>query len=307
MGGLDASAAAEVVRVGFLQAEAPNEVVDAFKAGMRDLGYSEGRNLVIEERWAKGNLDNLPRLAKELVDLRVNIIVTGTTPALIAASNATKTVPIVIGSSADPAATGLVASLARPGGNITGLTIVLDDLCIKRLEILKELVPSVRRVAVLWSSSNPVWQRMITKMEQTAPRLGMRIEQFDVRRPDSLQSTLNAIAARKPDALYVFEDPILNSHVAQIQAFALRNRLPTLYGRHDYVRDGGLVSYAADFEDMYRRAAGFVDRILKGADPAVLPIEQPTKFNLAVNVKTARALNITIPESIMLRATEVIQ
>ena len=304
---LNAVAGSETVHVGFLAGQAPDPLIESFRAGMRERGYFEGRNLVIDERWASGNFDELPRMAQELVDLKVDVIVTVSTPALAAASKSTKTIPIVIAASADPVASGFVASLGRPGGNITGLTLMLDELSTKRLEILKELAPRVKRVAVLWSSSNPVYERMIGQMKKTAPTLGMQIDAIKVRRPSELDAALKSVAAHKADALYVFEDPIFGTEEQKIITFAAQARLPAIYGAQQFVRHGGLLSYAPSFEDLFKRAAGFVDRILKGAKPAELPIEQPTQFRLSINLKAAEAANIAIPQSILLRADEVIR
>ena len=304
---LPAVAGTEIIHVGFLGGEAPDPLIDSFRAGMRERGYVEGRNLLIEERWASGNFAQLPRMAQELVDLKVDIIVTVSTPALAAASKSTKTIPIVIAASADPVGSGFVASLAQPGGNITGLTLMLDELSIKRLEILKELAPRVKRVAVLWSSSNPVWERMIAKMERTAPALGLQIDAVKVGRPSELDSALRSVATRKADAMYVFEAPIFGSEDKKIIKFATEAKLPAIYGAQQFVKRGGLVCYAPSYEDLFKRAAGFVDRIVKGAKPAELPIEQPTQFRLSLNLKAAEAANIAIPESILLRADEVIR
>jgi putative ABC transport system substrate-binding protein len=305
--GVDAVALADTVRIGFLGAEAPDPLIGSFRAGMRERGYVEGRNLVIEERWASGDFEQLPRLARELIDLKVDAIVTVSTPALAAASKATKTIPIVIAASADPVASGFVASLARPGGNITGLTLMLDELSTKRLEILKELAPHVKRVAVLWSAGNPVYRRMLAKMEEAAPGLDMQIDAIKVRRVNDLESALRTVTAHQADALYVFEDPIFGTEQERIIKFAAQARLPAIYGAQQFVEHGGLVCYAPSFEDLFRRAAGYVDRILKGAKPAELPIEQPTVFRLSVNLKAAQAAHIAVPESILLRADEVIR
>jgi len=304
---IGARAETKTVHVGFLGAEAPDPLIESFRAGMRERGYIEGSNLLIEERWASGNFNELPRMAQQLVDRKVDIIVTVSTPATAAASRSTKTIPIVIAASSDPVASGLVASLGRPGGNITGLTLMLDELSTKRLEILKELAPRVKRVAVLWSSSNPAYERMIAQMEKTAPTLGIQIDPIKVRRPSELDSALKSVVAHKADALYVFEDPIFGTEEKKIIKFAAQARLPAIYGAYQFVKHGGFVCYAPSYEDLFKRAAGFVDRILKGAIPADLPIEQPTKFELVVNLRTAKALGITIPQSILLRADEVIR
>jgi putative ABC transport system substrate-binding protein len=297
----------QVVRVGFLRAEAPDVRLDYFRNGMRKLGYVEGRNLVIEQRWASGNLERLPGLARELVDLKVDIIVVTSTPGTAAVKNATKTIPVVIAASADPVASGLVESLGRPGGNITGLTLMLDELSTKRLEVLKEIAPNVKRPALLWSASNPVYARMIPRMVREASDLGMQLEPVKVHRPSELDTALKMVIDKNADALYVFEDPVTLAGVAKIVAFAAQARLPAVYGEIEFVRHGGLVSYAPSHEYLFERAAWYVDRILKGAKPADFPIEQPSAFSLGVNLKAANALKLPIPQSILLRADEVIR
>ena len=304
---LDASSADRTVRIGFLRAEAPDVRLKYFKEGMRELGYVEGQNFIVEERWGNGNYDELPHLARDLVGLGVDVIVTSTTPGAAAASGATKTIPIVIAGSADPVAGGLVASLARPGGNITGLTIMLDDIIAKRLQVLKELVPRAKRIAVLWPATNPVYARIIQAMEQTAADQGVRLETIKVLRYSALDAGLKAVVTRHADALYIFEDPIFISGADKIIDFAAKNRLPAIYGAREFGTHGGLVSYGTNHEHLFKRAAWFVDRILRGTKPAELPIEQPAEFELVVNLKTAMALGLTIPEPILLRANEVIR
>ena len=307
----DASLASDTAKgtahIGFLRAEAPDTSLESFRRGMRELGYIEGRNLVIEQRWANGKYDDLPRLAQELVDLKVDVILTASTPAALAAQRATRTIPIVIARGADPVASGLVASLARPGGNVTGLTSMVDELSTKRLELLKEVVPGIVHVAVLWSVGNPTHGPLRKRMDAIAPNLKLKLAPVNVINPSELDHALGKIAARNPDALYVFEDPVFSSNSAKIIGFAAKHRLPAIYGGVEFVRDGGLISYAPSFDAMFKRAAGYVDKILKGATPGDLPIERPTKIELVVNLKTAKVLGITIPESILLRADEVIR
>ncbi len=304
---LASDTAKPTAHIGFLRAEAPDTSLESFRSGMRDLGYVEGRNLVIEQRWAKGKYDDLPRLAQELVDLKVEVILTASTPAALAAQRATRTIPIVIARGADPVASGLVASLARPGGNVTGLTSMVDELSTKRLELLKEVVPGIVHVAVLWVAGNPTHAPLRRRMDAIAPNLKLKLAAVIVINPSDLDQALGKIAAGNPDALYVFEEPVFSSNSAKIIGFAAKYRLPAIYGGVEFVRDGGLISYAPSFDAMFKRAAGYVDKILKGANPADLPIERPTKFELVVNLKTAKALGITIPESILLRADEVIR
>jgi putative ABC transport system substrate-binding protein len=299
--------ATKVFHIGFLRPDAPDFLLDAFREGLRDLGYIEGKNIVIEPRWASGHYDEVPALADELVRMNVDIIVTSATPGAMAAKRATNTIPIVIASSADPVASGIVASLAHPGGNITGLTLMNDELAIKRLEILKETVPRISRVAVLWSTSNPTYARMIEKIKAAAPLIKFQVEVVKVASPEGLDQALSEVKKSHVDSIFVFEDPVFRANSARIVKFAARNRLSAVYGGSEFVHDGGLMSYGPSHADMFRRAAGYVDRILRGAKPGDLPIEQPTKFELVVNLKTAKALGITIPQSILLRADEVIR
>ena len=303
---IEAWADSKIVRVGFLRAEAPDNLFEPFKRGLQDLGYVEGRNLVIEQRWAHGKYNDLPRLAKELVDLKVQVIFASCTPCALAARAATQTIPIVT-VSGDPVSMGLAASLARPGGNITGFTLFLDEISVKRLEVLKEAVPTVTRVVVLWVASNPFWEGIVERMSKAAPGLGMRVRALKVLDPDGVAPALDGIVGQRVDALVVFEDPVLRDASPQILAFAAKHRLPAIYGGAGFVRRGGFISYGPNFDDLFRRAAGYVDRILKGARPADLPIEQPSTFELAVNQATARALGIAVPNSILLRADEVIR
>ncbi len=301
----------KVVHIDFLRPDAPDFLLDAFREGLRELGYIEGKNVVIESRWASGHYDKLPALADELVRLKVDIIVTSATPGAMAAKNATSTIPIVIASSSDPVASRVVASLAHPGGNITGLTLMLDDLAIKRLEILKETVPNISRVAVLWSTSNPTYARMIEKIKLAAPLIKLQLDVVKVASAERLGQALSEVNKSHADAMFVFEDPVFRADSTRIVKFAAKSRLPTVYGGSEFVHAGGLMSYGPSHADMFRRAAVYVDKILKGVKPADLPIEQPTKFelvvNLVVNLKTAKALGITIPESILVRADEVIR
>ena len=301
---LAADPTTRTVHVGLLMPGMPNAVFDAFVEGMNSRGYVDGKNLVIEQRWAKGRFEDLPRLAKELVDLKVDIIVTATIDAARAAQQATKTIPIIIASSADPVASGLVTSLARPGGNVTGLTVMLEELGAKRLELLKEVAPKTRRVAIL---SNLIIESLRKPVEAVAPRLKLHVDFITVSKPADLDVALDRIARGRYDGILVFEDPIIWTSQLQITTFATAHKLPGVYGGVKFVRSGGLISYGPDLLEMFRRAADYADKVLKGANPAELPIEQPTKFELVVNLKTAKALGITIPESVLLRADEVIK
>ena len=303
-----ADTATKTARVGFLRTEAPDELFAPFREGMRELGYVEGRNLVIEQRWAYGKYGDLPRLAQELVDLKVEVIFAWSTPCTQAALRATQTIPIVT-VSGDPVGMGFAKSLARPGGTVTGMTLMLDELSTKRLELLKELAPGISSVTVLWAAENPFWERtgILNRMKQAGLALGMRVDAVKVTGSDQIEQVLGALRQHRHHGLYVFEDPLLRDHAAKIIAFAAKHRIPAIYGGANYVRNGGLMSYAPSFADLFKKAAGYVARILAGADPAGLPIHQPTEFELSVNLKTAKAMGFTIPESILVRATEVIR
>jgi putative ABC transport system substrate-binding protein len=297
----------DMLRIGFLRAEAPDNLIDSFRDEMHHLGYIAGHNLVIEQRWAYGQYDKLPELAADLVRMKVDMIVTASTPASLAAKRASSTVPIIIAASADPVANHLVASLAHPGGNITGFTIMLEELAIKRLEVLKETVPRLSCVTVLWSAANPAYEGIVEQMKRAAPGLKLRMETIKVITPGQLQQALAKVTQLRCDSLYVFEDAIFRSNGAAIAQFALKAHLPSIYGGKELLSDGGMMSYGPNYPDLFRRAALVADRIFKGAKPGDLPIEQPTKFELVVNLKTAKALGIKIPESVLLRADEVIR
>jgi putative tryptophan/tyrosine transport system substrate-binding protein len=295
-----------VPHIGFLRAEAPDAFLDAFRDGLRSVGYEDGKTVVIEPRWAHGYLDRLPALAAELVRMKVDVIVTASTPATLAAKRATSTIPIVIASSGDPVASGIVSSLARPGGNVTGQTLLLEEVAIKRLELLKEAVPKISRVAILWSSRNPVYAPIVEHIERAAPGVKVQVNIIAVRSPAELKSALAHVKSSHCDALYVFEDPVFRSS-SVVMDFAANARLPAIYGGSEFVARGGMLSYGPDTTEMFRHVAVYVEKILKGAKAGDLPIEQPTKFELAVNLKTARALGITIPQQILVRADKVIQ
>jgi len=305
-GGVYADDAARSAHIGFLRAEAPDSLFAPFRDGMRDVGYVEGHNLVIEQRWANGNYADLPQLAQELVDLKVDVIFATCTVCTTAARQATRTIPIVT-VSGDPVGMGFVASLSRPGGNVTGLTLLLDELSVKRLELLKEMAPGVSRVGVPWVAENPIWKRLISAMERKAPALGMHIEVVKVGGPRQIKAALDTLLGRRSDALYIFEDPVLRGESSQIIAFAVKHHLPAVYGGVEYIRSGGLVSYAPSFDRLFRMAAGYVAQILAGAKPETMPVQQPTEYELVVNLKAAKAIGLTIPESVLLRASEVIR
>jgi putative ABC transport system substrate-binding protein len=298
-----------VARIGFLgpaSASATASWVEALRAGLRDLGYQDGKNIVFEFRWAEGNDDRLPELAADLVRLRVDVLVTYGTPGTRAAKGATTTIPIVMAVSGDAVATGLILSLARPGANITGSTIFNPELCAKRLELLKEALPPIRRVAILLNPDNPVSGPNLRASEMTAASLGLELQQFQARGPKDVEDALMAMASRPVDAIAIFEDAILFANTKSIAKNALAQRLPSI-GYLDLTDAGGLMAYGVDFPETFRRAALFVDKILKGAKPSELPVEQPTRFKLVLNLKTAKALGLDIPLHLQQRADEVIE
>jgi putative ABC transport system substrate-binding protein len=275
---------------------------------LRDLGYIEGQNIVIEWRFAEGKLDRLPELAAELVLLKVDVIIAGGGSVIArAAKTATTAIPIVMTNVEDPVATGLVTSLARPGGNVTGLTALVRDLSAKRLQLLREIVPNVSRVAVLWNSSYPEKAREFDETQAAARTLSIQLLALKVQRPDEIDAALDSAARDRCGALVTLPDPLTNTHGPRIVVQALKRRLPTMFTQRPPIDAGGLISYGPSYADLFRRAAGYVDRILKGAKPGDLPVEQPTKFELVINMKTAKALGLTIPQSLLLRADHVIE
>jgi len=306
---VEAQQAGKVYRIGFLgTASASGEAnrVEALRAGLRDLGYVEGKNIVIEDRWAEGKYDRLPDLVAELVALKVDVIVTtGGTPPALAAKQATTTIPIVMTGVGDAVATGLVSSLARPGGNVTGLTDLVPELMAKRLELLKEAIPRAGRVAVLSNPDNPSGVGVFKAMEVTARSLKVELQKFGVRGPNEFENAFSAMAKSGIDAVVVTQDSIFNANVKTIADLAAKKRLPSA-GTKEFSEAGGSIGYGMNFPDNSRRAAYFVDKILKGAKPADLPVEQPTKFELVINLKTAKTLGLTIPQSLLVRADKII-
>ena len=302
---------AKIARVGFLYPGFPDGVgsvgLRALRDGLHELGYVEGKNLQLELRWGEGKIERLPALATELVQLKVDVIVAATSPSVVAARQATRTIPIVMPTSSDPAGDGLVASLAHPGGNITGLSIMSPELGEKRIQMLKELFPRVSHpMAVLW---NPDYVGMRARFEQarvSAPAVGLTVRSVEVRDTRELDAAFEAITREHPEALLLLVDPFTFSQRSRIVEFAAEQRIPAMYETSDFVDVGGLISYGPIVADQYRRAAAYVDKILRGAKPADLPIEQPTKFELAINMRAAKALGIKFPESI-LRADKVIE
>ena len=302
---------ARVAHVGYLgnsSLSLEGDLVDAFRQGLRELGYIEGRNIVIEYRWAEGRYDRFPELVSDLVRIKADVIVTAGTPGALAAKQATKTIPIVMMVAGDAVGTGLVASLARPGGNVTGSTTIVQELEGKRLELLKEVVPGLSRVAILANPTNPVNPIVLKQTRLAAAALHLKLEPIvDVKAIAELEQAFTTISSSRPDGLILIADRFLLAERARIVAFAEKHRLPTMYPYGEMVRDGGLMSYAPSYPDLFRRAASYVDKILKGAKPAELPVEQPNKFELVINLNAARALGLTFPATLLRRADEVIR
>jgi putative ABC transport system substrate-binding protein len=299
-------------RIGYLGTSSPSlerHLIDAFRQRLRELGHVEGENTTIEYRWAEGRDDRLPSLAVELVRLNPDVIVTSGTPGTLAVKQATHTIPIVFASSGNPVHSSLVASYARPGGNVTGFTILGPDLEGKRLELLGETVSGLSRVAVLWNPTNPgLTAGYYQQMRAAATVLGVTVQVVaEVHRPDDLKNAFSAIASARPEAMFVLADRLLLAHRMQIVQFAATNRLPGMYPYREYVDVGGLMSYAPSNIDLFRRTAIYVDRILKGTKPADLPVEEPTKFELIINLKTAKELGLEVPPTLLARADEVIE
>jgi putative ABC transport system substrate-binding protein len=304
----EAQQPAGIPRIGFLflsTASVQSARVEVFRQRLREVGYVEGKNILIESRYADGKLDRLPDLAAELVRLKVDVIVT-TGLAVSAAKTASSTIPIVFAAAGDPVGSGLVASLARPGGNITGLSLMLPDLDGKRLELLKESFPKVARVARLWVSGTR-GNLFFTEMEATAKALGVKLQSLEVRGLDDFDSAFARAKRDGAQALITNDHPLVNIRQRQVLDFTAKNRLPAIYPTSEFVEAGGLMSYAPNYTELYRRAADFVDRILKGAKPADLPVEQPTKFEFIVNLKAAKQIGLTIPQKVLARADKVIK
>jgi len=300
---------AKVPLIGFLglaSASSSARQLESFRAGLRDLGYRESQNVVIDYRWADGEYERLSDLANELVRLRVDILVTHGTPGALAAKRATATIPIVVATSADAIALGLVESLARPGGNVTGSTFLVPEVNAKRLEMFKEPFPRTGHMAVLVNPNNPAMGPIIQAMKRTAKSLKMELQQFPVRGPNEFAAAFSSMTSSRVDAVAIIEEPMFQANAGVLAGLAMQKRLPSA-GFKEFAEAGGLLGYGADIIRLFRRAAYFVDRILKGAKPADLPIEQPTKFELVINLKTAKALGLTIPPSVLGRADQVIE
>jgi putative ABC transport system substrate-binding protein len=279
-------------------------LAEAFREGLRELGYVEGKNIIIEYRYGEGRMERLPGLAADLVRLKVDIIVTGGRPSTRAAKQATSTIPIVMAAAGNPVGNRFVASLARPGGNITGLTTMRGDLTGKRLELLKETASKISRVAVLWG---PPAASNFKIAEGAARLLGLELQSLEVRGPEDLEGAFRAATKERAQALVALRNPAIFNERKRIAELAIKNRLPAIYDDREFVEAGGLMSYGTNQADLYRRAATYVDRILRGAKPADLPVEQPTKFELIVNLKTAKQIGLTIPQSVLYRADKVIK
>jgi putative ABC transport system substrate-binding protein len=301
---------AKIPRIGFLGATSPSIIparLEAFRQGLRELGYVEGKNIHIEYRWAEGKFDRLPNLASELVRLKVDMIVTGGPMDTRTAKEATSTIPIVMTWDQDPVGSGLVASLARPGGNVTGLSILAPKISGKQLELLKEIVPGLSRVAYLGNSTEPGNAQALRETETAARAFAVQIQYLDVLAPKDIEPAFRAASKGRAHAVLVLTSPVVNSQRTQVVDFAAKNRLPAIYHRRQFVEDGGLMSYGVSQTDLDRRAATYVDKILKGAKPADLPVEQPTKFELVVNLKAAKQIGLTIPPNVLARADRVIR
>jgi putative ABC transport system substrate-binding protein len=295
--------------IGFLGGQtsaAQSQWTAAFVQRLRELGWSEGRNVAIEYRWAEGRVERSAEIAAEIVRLKVDVIVTAGTTTVVAAKQATSVIPIVFAAAGDPVGTGLVGSLSRPGGNVTGLSNQSTDLAGKQVELLRGVVPNLRRLAILANAGAPTAVLEIGQVQAAARTLGLEVVTFEIRRAEDIASAFEALTGRA-DALYVVIDPLINTNRIRINTLALAARVPTIQGIREYVEAGGLMSYGPSFSDLYRRAADYVDRILRGAKPGDLPVEQPTKFELIINLKTAKALGLEISPALLARADEVIE
>ena len=307
---VDAQQPTKIPRIGYLSTVSPaaNATrIEALRQGLRELGYVEGKNIVIEWRYAEGKVDGLPSLAAQLVNLNVDLIITAASPPTRAAKELTRTIPIVMAFDDDPVGSGFVASLARPGGNITGLSSLALQIGGKQLELLKEIIPRLSRVAILGTSTVPQYANLVKEIDLAAKAVEVNVQELDVLNASDIENAFGAASKELADAVLVMGSPILNSHRAQIVVLAAKSRLPATYSRPEYVQDGGLLYYGTSFPALFHRAATYVDKILKGAKPAELPVEQPTKFELVINLKTAKQIGLTIPPNVLARADRVIK
>ncbi len=300
----------KVPRMGFLSPFSPSATaiwLQAFRQGLHDLGWVEGKNISVEYRYAEGRNDRLPDLAADLVRLKVDIIVTAVTPDALAAKNATRTIPIVMAAAGDPVASGLVDSLARPGGNITGLSQMNPDLAGKRLELLNEIVPKLSRVAVFWNPQDQMSTISWNELQPPARSLGVQLQSVEIRSSGDFDKAFEDATRARAGALAIMPAPVFVTNLNRIADVAAKRRLPSIFHVKEFVDFGGLVAYGTDRSELFRRAATYVDKILKGAKPADLPVEQPTKFKLILNLKTAKQIGVTIPQSVLFRADKVIR
>lgn len=305
-----AQQSAKVSRIGHLSPFSPSDTTlwhQAFRKGLRDLGWIEGINISIEYRYAEGRNERLPDLAADLVRLNVDIIFVDTTSSAVAAKNATRAIPIVVAAGGDTVASGLVASLARPGGNVTGLDQMTPQLGGKRLELLKEIVPKLSSVAVIWNSQNQASTLNWKELQRPARQLGVRLHSLEARSRSEIDNAFKDATRARVGALAIMPDPVFVTNLRRIADLAAKNRLPSISHLREFADSGGLAAYGPDRSDLFRRAASYVDKILKGAKPGDLPIEQPTKFELVINLKTAKALGVAIPQAVLLRADRVIE
>jgi putative ABC transport system substrate-binding protein len=301
---------ARVPRIGYLDATSPAAAsarIGVFRQALRELGYVEGKNIVVEYRWAEGKIERVPNLATELVRLKVDVIVTGGPQSTRAARHATLTIPIVMAQDPDPIGNGFIASLARPGGNITGLSALSAEISGKQLELLKETVTRLSRVALLHQSTEPGTAQALRETERAAKALGIHLQYLDLRGPNTIEIAFRDASKAHSDGIVVLPDPLIYLQRTQVADLAVKSRLPTIFGRPEYVEDGGLMSYGMSFTDLYRRGATYVDKILKGAKPADLPVEQPKKFEFIINLKTAKQIGLSIPPNVLARADRVIR
>jgi putative ABC transport system substrate-binding protein len=305
----DAQPPAKLARIGVLTLAVASStpLAEAFRQGLREHGYVEGQNIAFEYRYAEGTADRLPALAAELVRLKVDVIVTQSNVAALAAKHATQTIPIVMAIAGDPVKAGVVGSLARPGGNVTGLTMIGPELSAKRLQLLKEAVPKIALVAVIWNPTDPPAADFLRETKAAARSLGQKIHAIEARAPAELDAAFKAVADARPSAFFTIPNGMFQDNKTHILEFATKNRLPGVFPNRLFAEAGGLISYGLNHAANFRRAAAFVDKILKGSKPADLPVEQPTKLELVINLKTAKALGLTIPPSLLLQADQVIE